>query len=95
LKAPREWRLEYGVEWQASVDQANTDDSRFRENLEVLEDAIGIDPFRHGRALTPEVDTDRFATTKDIASGYRMVIFFRVDRSRATCTLEWLMLERL
>jgi hypothetical protein len=93
LKAPREWRIVYGTEWDVSVAAADTGDDRFRENREVLEETIAIG--RLGRALTPEIPDDRYTTTKDVASGYRMVIFFRVDRSTMTCTLEWLALERL
>jgi len=93
LKAPREWRIVYGAEWQASVDEADTGDDRFRENREVLEETIAIG--RLGRPLVPETPDDRYTTTKDIASGYRMVVFFRVDRRAMTCTLEWLALEAL
>jgi hypothetical protein len=93
LKAPREWRIAYGAEWQASVDQADTGDERFRENRKILEEMIAIG--RLGRALVPENPEDRYVTTKDIACGYRMVIFSRVDRANMTCTLEWLILEAL
>lgn len=93
MKAPREWRIAYGAEWQASVEAADTGDERFRENREILEETIAIG--RLGTALVPENPDDRYTTTKDIASGYRMVIFFRVDRAKNTCTLEWLMLEAL
>lgn len=93
MRAPRQWRIAYGAEWQASVDEADTGDERFRENREVLEETIAIG--RLGTVLTPENPDDRYTTTKDVASGYRMVIFFRVDRRTTTCTLEWLMLETL
>jgi hypothetical protein len=93
LRAPREWRIVYGAEWQTSVDDADTGDERFVENREVLEETIAVG--RHGRALWPETPEDRYTTTKDVASGYRMVVFFRVDRVAMTCTLEWLVLEEL
>ena len=93
MKAPREWHIAYGVEWEASVAAADTGDERFRENLKVLAETIAIG--RLGSSLTPDIPDDRYVTTKDVASGYRMVVFFRTDRSSMTCMLEWVMLEDL
>ncbi len=96
MKPPRLWRLIYGPDWHSSVEQADRGHDRFRENRQVLEEVISFDPFHpYTRVLWPENDTDRVATTRDVAAGYRMVVFYRVDRTAQACTLEWMELEDL
>jgi hypothetical protein len=111
LRAPREWRILHGVEfeqtlaharrtWLERFEQAEIGERRFDENLEAVKDALAVDPFGPGysRPLTPDqpqLATERIATTRDERAGYRMVFFYRVDRSGQTATLEWLVLEAL
>lgn len=84
-----------GAEWLASVEGAAPGVPRFEHNLEALLDAIGINPFAYSRPLTELAEDVRYATTKDVANGYRLVVFFRLDRTRMACELGWVAAEWL
>lgn len=91
----RLWNLVEGPEWADSIRAAQAAVQRFDENLEALVDAIGVDPFAYGRAFIQEADDVRYSTTKDVANGYRLVMFYKVDRPSTTCELGWLEVEWL
>jgi hypothetical protein len=94
LKA-RLWRLVEGPEWRASVEAEGNGVERFDHNLAALLDGIGINPFAYSRPLTAEVEDVRYGTTKDVANGYRLVVFLRLDRQQVTCDLGWVAVEWL
>jgi hypothetical protein len=86
---------EEGPEWEASVTAAHNGHPRFDENLAALREALGVAPFKHSCPLVEETPNDRYATTKDVAGGFRLVLFFRFDERRQTCVLAWLAVEAL
>lgn len=91
----RLWRLVFGPEWEASVRAADSGDDRFDDNLQALLDAFEVSPYLHARELTEGTPDDRYGTTKDVAGGYRLVVFVHVDPRRGTCTLAWCAREDL
>lgn len=96
MKVPL-WGLEDGRDWQDSVDDVQTGDARFEANLEALRESLSVFPTKYSRPLVEGVEEDdvRYATTKDVAAGYRLVAFIRLDRDRHKVVLEWLAVEQL
>lgn len=89
------WGIDEGPEWEASVVAADPGTDRFQENLKALRDAIAVNPFGYTRPLVKETEYERYGTTKDVAAGYRLVIFIRVDVAATRCELVWVELEWL
>jgi hypothetical protein len=91
----RLWRLVYGPDWEASVRAADPGHERFEDNLRALLDGFEISPYLHARELTPGMPDDRYGTTRDVAGGYRLVVFVHVTPAKGTCTLAWCAREDL
>lgn len=89
------WRLREGPEWKASVEAADPGTPRFKENVDVLREVIEHAPYARCRELHEANLDDRYATTRDVSEGYRLVAFFHVDKQKQTCTLGWLARENL
>lgn len=89
------WGVDEGPEWSAAVNDADPGDERFADNLQALRDAIAVAPFKYTRPLAAENEYERYGTTKDVAGGYRLVVFVRVDVIATRCELVWVELEWL
>lgn len=92
----RLWRLVEGPEWADHLAAADPGDEYFERNLEAIRDLLRLDPFGYSFPLTDRPDDeDRIYGTEDYAAGYRVLVFFRVNRRDRACTLEWVTLEPL
>lgn len=89
------WRLVPGPEWEQSVRDADPDDGYFEDNLRTTRDVLAYDPFYLSRPFLGERDDARVFTTKDVAAGYRLVVFFKVRSGEQTVELGWVVLEQL
>lgn len=87
------YRLLEGPEWQQSVEDADTGDQRFQDNLAALRMALEYGPYKYSQPLVEEHDKTRIATTKDVAAGYRLVAGVQMDTPNVI--LGWLDLEWL
>lgn len=88
-----EWALIPGSEWQDSVDRLRSARKRLDHNLEALLDGLRLDPFSYSRPLIAEDANERYGTTKDVAYGYRLVVFVHVLPNRNACELGWVAAE--
>jgi hypothetical protein len=91
----RLWRVVYGPEWQRSVDEADPRDGYFEDDLDAVEDALGLNPLRYSFPFLDEQDDMRIFTTRDEAAGYRVIVFCRVDRAMKSVELCWVEREDL
>lgn len=89
------WRLTEGPEWGESVRETDPGDAWFERNLEAARQALELDPYTYSRPFLGDRDEQRVFTTRDVAAGYRVVLFFRVWPPKRTCELGWVEVEAL
>ena len=93
MKAPAEWRVVPGDEWQESLEGIDPSDEFFARNVRSVYDTLSFDPYSWSRAFTDH--NTRLFTTKDVAAGYRLVALIHIDPGSHTVTLGWADIEWL
>lgn len=94
------WELRDGPEWSQSVGEAEqaveaagSELDRFAANLDASRAALENDPHAFSQPFLGNRDDVRVFTTKDEAAGYRLVVFFRIQKR--VCERGWVVLEWL
>lgn len=87
------WGLEEGPEWEGSVRAADPGDGYFQDNVQALKDLLQHDPHAYSHGYLEERGDLRVAMTRDVAAGYRAILFFKIEKR--VVTLLWIELEPL